>query len=161
MSGPRAGGAEGATATRWSPWAELRLHPDILVHRCRLDDGDGWWCPQERVILLDERLDRCRARCVLAHELAHAQLGHAGCPPGDAQRGWLARRQEAEADRWAARRLVSLPSLAEVLAERPDVEAAAAALDVTAAVLRCRLERLDARERSLLRSALGRREGAA
>ena len=148
-------------AVRWSPWAELRAHPDVLVHRCRLDEGDGWWCPQERVILLDERLDRREARCVLAHELAHALLGHAGCPPGYAERGWLARRQEAQADRWAARRLLALPQLADVLAERLDVEAAAAALDVTAGVLRCRLDGLDPGERSALRTRLRRREDAA
>lgn len=145
----------------WSPWAELAAHPDILLHRCRLDDGDGWWCPQERVILLDDRLDRRRARCVLAHELAHALLDHAGCPPGYAQRGWLARRQEVHADSWAIRRLVPLGRLAEVLAERPDVEAAAAALDVTSAVLAWRLDRLEAGEEAVLRARLARREDAA
>jgi len=146
---------------RWSPWAELGAHPDILLHRCRLDDGDGWWCPQERVILLDERLDRRRARCVLAHELAHALLGHAGCPPGYAQRSWLARRQEVQADRWAVRRLVPLARLAEVLVERPDAEAAAEALDVTGTVLAARLQWLDPGERALLRAYLDRCEDAA
>jgi len=149
-------------AGRWSPWAELRAHPDIWVHRCRLEEGQGWWCPADRVILLDQRLDRRRARCVLAHELGHALLDHVGCPAAFADRRWLARRLEAEADRWSARRLVELPALAEVLAERPaDVQAAAAALDVTPAVLRCRLDGLDAGERSALHTRLGRRDHAA
>jgi Zn-dependent peptidase ImmA (M78 family) len=150
------------TATRWSPWGELRSRPDIWVHRCRLEEGSGWWCPQDRVILLDDRLDRRRARCVLAHELAHAVLGHVGCPAAFADRRWLAGRLEAQADRWSARRLVSLPALGEVLAERPaDVEAAAAALDVTLPVLRCRLDGLDEGERSALRARLRRVEQSA
>jgi Zn-dependent peptidase ImmA (M78 family) len=149
-------------ATRWSPWTELRAHPDIWVHRCRLEEGHGWWCPSDRVILLDERLDRRHARCVLAHELGHAVLEHTGCPAAYADRRWLAGRLEAQADRWSARRLVTLPELADVLAERPaDLHAAAAALDVTPAVLRCRLDGLDRRERSALRARLSRREDAA
>jgi Zn-dependent peptidase ImmA (M78 family) len=132
------------------------------VHRCRLEEGLGWWCPRDRVILLDERLDRRRARCVLAHELGHAALDDAGCPAAYGDRRWLAARLEAQADRWAACRLVSLPALADVLAERPaDLGAAAAALDVTPAVLRCRLDGLDPRERSALRRRLSRREDAA
>jgi Zn-dependent peptidase ImmA (M78 family) len=147
---------------RWSPWAELRAHPDIWVHRCALDEGAGWWCPQDRVILLDERLDRRSARCVLAHELGHALLGHTGCLPGYGARRWLAARIERQADRWAADRLVSVADLAEVLAERPpNVEAAAVALDVTARVLRCRLDALHPDERSALRNRLARCDDAA
>ena len=147
---------------RWSPWAELRAHPDIWVHRCLLDEGAGWWCPADRVILLDERLDRRSARCVLAHELGHALLGHTGCPPEFRARRWLAARIEGQADRWAAARLVALGDLAEVLAERPpDLESAAAALDVTAGVLRCRLDTLDRAERSALLARLARCDDAA
>jgi Zn-dependent peptidase ImmA (M78 family) len=99
---------------------------------------------------------------VLAHELGHAVLEHAGCPAAYGDRRWLAGRLEAQADRWSARRLVDLPALAAVLLERPaDLEAAAAALDVTSAVLRCRLDGLDAGERSALQARLSRREDAA
>jgi Zn-dependent peptidase ImmA (M78 family) len=132
------------------------------VHRCRLEEGLGWWCPRERVILLDERLDRRRARCVLAHELGHAVLEHTGCPAAYGDRRWLAGRLEAQADRWSACRLVTLPALADLLAERPaGLDDAAAALDVTPAVLRCRLDRLDPGERCALRTRLSRREDAA
>jgi Zn-dependent peptidase ImmA (M78 family) len=145
----------------WSPWAELRAHPDIWVHRCCLEEGRGWWCPQDRVILLDQRLDRRTARCVLAHELAHALLGHTGCLSGYSARRWLAARLESQADRWAARRLLALEDLAEVLAERPaDLEAAAEALDVTAPVLRRRLDGLEPAERAALRARLARADHA-
>jgi len=135
----------------WSPWAELRRHPDIWVHRCRLTEALGWWCPDERVILVDDRLDDRATRCVVAHELAHAVLGHRGGPQlGDHE--WFARRLEADADRWAARRLVSVEALGDALAEHPDdEEAAAAQLSVTAEVLRVRLAALEPAERQHLR----------
>jgi Zn-dependent peptidase ImmA (M78 family) len=145
----------------WSPWAELRRHPDIWVHRCRLAEGLGWWCPDERMILVDDRLDDRATRCVVAHELAHAVLGHRGCPEfGDDE--WFARRLEGEADRWAARRLVPLDDLAEVLAVHPDdEEAAAGQLGVTVDVLRTRLAALDADEREHLARRGAAREPAA
>lgn len=121
--------------SRWSPWAELARHPDIWVHRCDLDEGRGWWCPADRVILLDRGLDRRTARCVLAHELAHALLGHTGEPPfKDVE--WLAARQEVQADRWAARRLLDPADVWCALAAHPDDrDAAALELDVTPDVL--------------------------
>ncbi|KAA0959517.1 ImmA/IrrE family metallo-endopeptidase [Microbacterium sp. ANT_H45B] len=50
-----------------------------------------------------------RATCsVLAHELAHAVLGHT--PTADAE---LRARQERRADEWAARLLITAPAYAE------------------------------------------------
>ncbi|WP_200942131.1 ImmA/IrrE family metallo-endopeptidase [Angustibacter sp. Root456] len=139
--------------TAWSPWAELARRPDILLHRCRLDEGRGWWCPDERVILLDDRLDRRAARCVLAHELGHVVLGHTGLPDvTGADR--LSARAEVAADQWAARRLVPRPELRRALALYPDDEAAAAAeLDVTAEMLRVRLTDVVRRQGRLPRSS--------
>lgn len=147
--------------TRWSPWGELARHPDIWVHRCVLDEGRGWWCPAERVILLDVRLDRRTARCVLAHELGHALLGHTGAPPfGDT--GWLAVRQEDQADRWAARRLVRAPDAARALAVHPDDPAAAAAeLDVTGEVLATWWRQASPDDRAVVVRTSGRVEPAA
>lgn len=134
----------------WSPWRELRAHPDIWVHRCQLDEGRGWWCPAERVILLDERLGAREARCVLAHELGHAVLGHEGCRDY-AHSQWLARRMEVAADRWAAVRLVSLEQLARAVAAAPqDVEQVAAQTDVTVDVLQNRLTALSSAEATML-----------
>ncbi|WP_460447411.1 ImmA/IrrE family metallo-endopeptidase [Angustibacter aerolatus] len=135
--------------SRWSPWGELARHPDIWVHRCRLQEGRGWWVPSERVILLDAGLDRRTARCVLAHELAHALLGHTW-PEGYRESGWLAARLERQADRWAAERLLPVDVLAPVLAERRDPDATAQRLDVTPELLRTRLAALTADERQQL-----------
>jgi hypothetical protein len=147
--------------SRWSPWGELARHPDIWVHRCLLDEGRGWWCPAERVILLDARLDRRTARCVLAHELAHALSGHSGSPPfGDV--GWLAARQEAQADRWAARRLLDASAVARALAVHPlDLDAAALELDVTTPVLVTWLRHLTPGDRATLGCRLDAIEAAA
>jgi Zn-dependent peptidase ImmA (M78 family) len=139
--------------TAWSPWAELARRPEIWVHRCRLDEGQGWWCPDERVILLDERLGRREARCVLAHELGHVVLGHTGLPDvAGADR--ISARAERSADLWAARRLVAAGDLGRALALYPDDEAAAAAeLDVTSEVLRLRLSDVSPGQGRLPRSS--------
>ncbi|GAB3591582.1 hypothetical protein GCM10027446_09940 [Angustibacter peucedani] len=149
------------TRSSWSPWAELRRRPDIWVHRCRLAEGTGWWCPDERVILLDDRLDRRAARCVLAHELAHAVLGHEACHDyGDSR--WLAQRVEAEADTWAAVRLVAPAALAEALPAHPDdLEAVALVLDVGPDVVRHRLLGLEPGERRALAARAARSDRVA
>ncbi|GAA4356844.1 ImmA/IrrE family metallo-endopeptidase [Angustibacter luteus] len=146
----------------WSAWAELRLrHPDIWVHRCHLSEGAGWWCPDERMILVDERLDQRQTRCVLAHELGHVALGHEACHDyGDD--AWLAGRIEAAADRWAAARLVSLGCLLDALVAHPDdVDAVCEQLDVTPDVVRTRLAMLDDAELARLAVRLAGQEQAA
>ncbi len=137
----------------WSPWRQLAEHPDILLHRCRLDEGLGWWCPADRVILLDDRLDPVPARCVLAHELAHAVLDHAACHDfGDSR--WLAQRIEAAADDWAGLRLLPINDLVDAAAAcAGDPRAVAELLEVTPAVLSRRLRRLRADERQALQAA--------
>ncbi|MGL5858052.1 MAG: ImmA/IrrE family metallo-endopeptidase [Angustibacter sp.] len=144
----------------WSPWRQVRSHPQVLVHRCRLDEGLGWWCPTDQVILLDDRLDAVTARCVLAHELAHAVLSHESCHDyGDSQ--WLAARVEAIADDWADRRLIRVPDLVAALCAAPDDPAEVAAqLEVTPQVLRRRLIRLTPAERSVVQRRWARLEPA-
>lgn len=113
------------------------------------------------MILVDDRLDARETRCVVAHELAHAVLGHGWSPDfGDVQ--WLANRQERHADHWAARRLVPLDALAEALAlYAGDDEAVALALDVTVDVVADRCEAMDDRERAELRDRCAALEPAA
>jgi hypothetical protein len=138
-------------AVSWSPWAELRDHlPDVWVHRCRLSEGLGWWCPSERVILVDDRLGVLAARCVVAHEIAHATLRHEACHDfGDS--GWLAQRLESAADQWAAERLVTLPALADALAAYPDdLSSVGEHLHVTRDVVRTRLAMLTPGDRAQL-----------
>lgn len=68
-----------------------------------LPDGHkGGWFPDYELILLREGLSHVEQLCTLAHELGHAHHEHV---PGAA--GWWSARQEHQADRFAARLLVS------------------------------------------------------
>ena len=71
----------------------------------RLDDGvQGLWQRDElgELIVLDDRLTRRERRCVLAHELVHAErgIGHGAATEATMQ------REEATVRREVARRLV-------------------------------------------------------
>ncbi|MBV7302914.1 ImmA/IrrE family metallo-endopeptidase [Corynebacterium sp. TAE3-ERU2] len=59
----------------------------------------GFWLPQYNAISLRRDLNELHARCTLAHELGHATRGHTLCD-GNTQ-------QETQADRYAARLLIS------------------------------------------------------
>lgn len=91
--------------------------------------------PSERVILLDKTLDRAQRRAVLAHELAHVDLGH------DDVGGWFGRRFERDADRLAATRLLGdICEVACAIALHPMSPVdAARCLDVTVETLHLRL----------------------
>lgn len=66
-------------------------------------------------------------RCTLAHELAHAALGHRP----DAT-GWLRARQERAADQWAANRLIDTDAYRAAEQQHgPHPGAIAAELEVT------------------------------
>ena len=93
--------------------------------------------PEWRVILLDSAGSPAATRCSLAHAVAHLDLGHRALPAGRPER-----RQEREADLLAARRLMPLGSLLEVLAWTDDRDEAAAELGVVPALLALRLSAL-------------------
>lgn len=68
----------------------------------------GGYEPQTATIRVSPGLSR-RATCsILAHELAHAMLGHVPAPDAATRA-----RQERRADEWAARLLISPDSYAE------------------------------------------------
>ncbi len=88
------------------PWATLRAHPEIALEWAVLDDGPGGrW--EGRRIILDPRLTRREARCVLMHELVHAERG-VGWPHATAA---TMEREEAIVRRITASRLVPLDQL--------------------------------------------------
>lgn len=148
---------------RYSPWADLRERPHICcdAHTFELPHGGGWWLPDVLGIVLDRRMTRVERRCALAHELRHVdhgdeQVAHIG-PDGPR----LARRQEARADREAARRLVTITDLVDALLAHPqDGALAAEQLDVTEHVLRIRLVNLEPAEAGQLRDALEEEQSA-
>lgn len=129
----------------YSPWADAaERHPGIHIERCDIAPAKGAWVPSERVILLHDALDQDERRGVLAHELAHVDLGH------EPTAGWFGRRMEREADVLAARRLLhDVERIADAIAVHPlHPGLVAEALAVPLRVLRRRLECLTDEERA-------------
>lgn len=142
----------------YSPWADAaERYPDVVIHRCDLAPAQGAWVSSERVILLDRELDARGRRCALAHELVHMDRTHR--PQG----GWFGRRQELEADKIAAHRLLDdVESIAEALCIHPlDPEMVAEHLGVTVPVLRRRLSALTDAERDRIQARIDREERGA
>lgn len=132
----------------YSPWADLasRPHLDLVWHQ--LGDGVlGLYDHLRQRITLDPRMPRRQIRSVLAHELVHAeQADHRT----DCTRVNL--RQEQQADRRAARRLVDIRDLGEAMIGCDNhLSAMAVELRVSDALLRVRREHLTQTERVYLR----------
>lgn len=69
----------------------------IEVVRQRLVGANGLWIPEHRVVVLNTCMDEVKSRCTLAHELAHAVLGHTDSSP----------LHEWQADRYAATHMIA------------------------------------------------------
>jgi hypothetical protein len=133
----------------YSPWAELTALDDLKLEWADDLPGRvlGHYVHRDRLIRIRAGLTRHQARCVLAHELRHAE--HADDRPGVP---W----QEKRADREAARLLMADPHLladAAVLHAR-HIPAMARELRVTVKLLRVRLEHLHPAERGLIAARL-------
>lgn len=94
----------------WNPWRALRERPHIELRFADLDGRRGLWQRDEHgdLIVLDAALDRVARRCVLAHELVHAErgIGFPAASPATMQ------REEEAVRREVARRLVPAAELA-------------------------------------------------
>lgn len=138
----------------YHPWRELRRRPDVDVEFVDLPAGHGWWVPEQRLILIDRRLTQVQRRCTLAHELEHVDRGDTGISCGV-----LAGRQEARATAAAARRLITLPRLADALLWSRDQGELAEQLWVTEEVLQARLLQLTPMEHDYIDRRLWEAEG--
>lgn len=87
----------------------------------RLRTANGMWVPDHRSIILQPRMRAIQERSVLAHEIAHADLGHRDDRP----------KHEVLADRYAAERLVDVDRLADLIAWTPDAARLSLELGVT------------------------------
>jgi Zn-dependent peptidase ImmA (M78 family) len=86
-----------------------------------LRSANGLWVPDLGVVFVQPRLRRVHERSVLAHELAHVELGHRTSTPKD----------ERQADLLAARRLIDPVRLDEVLRWTQELPEIANELEVT------------------------------
>jgi hypothetical protein len=134
-------------AARYPDWVwrrrDLRGIPEVL-------------CPVRKVILTDRRLSRVESRCTLAHAVAHLDLGHVAVLDGVVEA-----QEEVDADKLAARRLVSIHDLADAALEERPVPDLADSLKVTEVVLQLRDRHMHPSERGYLRRRLSMKEVSA
>lgn len=133
------------TAAAYSPWRDAaERYPDIHIARCRLPVASATWVPEQRVILIEQSLPRAERNAVLAHEIAHIDLGHRGVDLTD----WTSWKHEVAADKLAARRLISIDGLADASRICKTAEEVAEYLEVTLPLVKLRLQTLHPAERA-------------
>jgi Zn-dependent peptidase ImmA (M78 family) len=134
----------------YDPWQDAaRRHDDVIIRRTNCLPARGAWVESARVILIDKTLRRAERNSVLAHEIAHIDLEHRMTG-----RRWFDRRQERDADHLAARRLVTIDELADVLRWALCPEEVAHELDVTVDVVRRRIASLSDQEKTYIERAV-------
>lgn len=70
---------------------------EVVRHDITVCSQKGLWLPRIRTISLLDGMGEINTCCTLAHELGHFSRGHSSCGG----------RDELQADRWAAQRLIS------------------------------------------------------
>lgn len=128
--------------SRYSPWAELASLPGIQVLYEEIEDCWGFYDHATETIHLDSRLNQAERRCTLTHELIHAH----GRDKAEHVTPAVERRVENE----AARRLIPLDALADILRWAPNEHVVADALWVDVDTVRNRLDGLTAEERTYI-----------
>ena len=122
-----------------------------------LPDGVwGYWDGQR--IVLDGTLPHRCVRATLAHELLHAERGDDGVALRQAQQSVLAERaMERDVDVVAARQLLPIHELGDVLALASNELDVAELMRVDVETVRVRLDTLDGPEREYLQRRLRKR----
>jgi len=112
-------------SSSYDPWEHAaRLGIPVSIRRLRR--VHGLWLPDYGEIILGEHLKPWAQRCVLAHEIGHAVLGHVDDPP----------ENEWAADRFAGLHLVSPGMLIAAVAKHgPNTAAIGRELGVTSRIL--------------------------
>lgn len=100
-----------------------------VIHR-PISSVHGLWLPDYQTIVVRSGLSQRHERCVLTHELAHAHFGHTQDSP----------KNEFQADRWAARKLINPHRLRDLVAWSGDAAEIAAELVVSTRLVRVYLE---------------------
>lgn len=131
----------------YSPWADLAEREHLTLEWVdRLPARVlGHYVHARGLIRLRAGMARHQARCVLAHELRHADHGDE----------WTSDFVERRADREAARLLIDPHALADAaMIHARHIPAMARELRVTVKMLQVRLDHLHPAERGLLRQRL-------
>lgn len=123
-------------------WGALEHLPGWQVDWAQQPPRRGLTSFRRRTITLDASLTRRDQRCVLAHELTHAERGPFP--------RWQRAREERLVAGLAARRLIPIMALGEALAWSLDADTIADELDVDVPTLHARLVSLHPAERAYL-----------
>jgi Zn-dependent peptidase ImmA (M78 family) len=83
-------------AGQYDPYAHADQLGIDVIHR-KLRTANGFWYPDHNLIVIRQGMRTVHDRSALAHELAHAHLGHRDSSP----------KHEKTADRLAAGRLIN------------------------------------------------------
>lgn len=143
--------------TTYCPWQDLDdRHPGVYVDCHDLHPARAAWIPDAAVILIDRRLRKDERRSTLAHEIAHIDLGHRPGRPS-----WFDKRQEREASRLAASRLVTVDALIGALLWCRDDREIAAMLQVDIPTVVTRREALTPNEVATIEARIATIEHAA
>jgi len=95
----------------YEPERDLEMRfPHVQVELADLSPALAAVIPGESLILFSRELTPTQRRTSLAHEIAHLDLHHSPTPLQ-----WFSRRQEAEADTLAVRRLITVAALADLV----------------------------------------------
>lgn len=136
-----------AGAVIYDPGADAAArYPDWVIRHRSLGGIPEVLCRRRRVILINNAHTWPAKRSSLAHAVAHLDLGHA-----DTASSSFEKREENVADQMAARRLIGLDALADVLCWTRDYGEIADELLVDVTMLRVREKHLHVAERHYLR----------
>ncbi|WP_280273434.1 hypothetical protein [Nocardia wallacei] len=95
----------------YDPFADLAGRAGLNVGITELPGSDAWWLHDDQTILLDSGLDDIERRVMAAHMAAHLDLGHNPIPTVMNKITARAHRQEVEAQRLTAQRLIPVQAL--------------------------------------------------
>lgn len=104
-------------------------HAELLgieVKHLPIRTANGRWFPDHNLIVIRSGMKAAYDRSTLAHEIAHADLGHRDDRP----------KHEVMADRYAAEHMVDVDTLNELIKWTPDSARLANELGVTTRLLR-------------------------
>lgn len=108
----------------YDPYKDAESRGITVIHR-NIRTANGLWIPDHNLIVIRSGMRAVHDRSTLAHELAHAQLGHRDDSP----------KNEYRADQVAACNLIDADKCEELIQWVPDVGRLAQELDVSTRLL--------------------------
>lgn len=109
----------------YDPYTDAEERGIEVIHR-KIRTANGMWLPDHNLIVLREGMRAVHDRSTLAHELAHAHLGHRDDRP----------KHEVMADRRAAAWMIDYDECVDTMKWCPDAHRLANELGVSTRLLR-------------------------